>query len=140
MSAWVNKSGCSVRPVNEILSMTLFPNNWKTQCIFFCNCRIKIKIAKRFAYATQKMKFSIKDFFSQCDQIRSFLRIWSHVLKKSSMGNVIFLCGYIFKIWKTLFLYFWSKLKYIFLVIVLYWKFNLILPTKLEITNTFSTI
>ena len=29
------------------------------------------------------MKFSIKDFFSKCDQIRSFLRIWSHLLKKS---------------------------------------------------------
>ena len=24
------------------------------------------------------MKFSIKDFFSKCDQIRSFLRICSH--------------------------------------------------------------
>ena len=31
----------------------------------------------------QKMKFSIKDFFSKSDQIRSFLRIWSDLLKKS---------------------------------------------------------
>ena len=38
----------------------------------------------------QKMKFSIKDFFSKCDQIRSFLRIWSHLLKKSSMENFNF--------------------------------------------------
>ena len=29
----------------------------------------------------QKMKFSIKDFFSKCDQIRRKLRIWSHLLK-----------------------------------------------------------
>ena len=29
------------------------------------------------------MKFSIKDFFSKCDEIRSFLRDWSHLLKKS---------------------------------------------------------
>ena len=29
----------------------------------------------------QKMKFSIKNFFSKCDQIRSFLGIWSHLLK-----------------------------------------------------------
>ena len=36
------------------------------------------------------MKFIIEDFFSKCDQIRSFLRIWSHLLKKSSMGNFIF--------------------------------------------------
>ena len=27
------------------------------------------------------MKFSIKDFFSKCDQIRRNLRIWSHLLK-----------------------------------------------------------
>ena len=38
----------------------------------------------------QKMKFSIKDFSSKCDQIRSFLRIWSHLLKKSLMANFIF--------------------------------------------------
>ena len=36
------------------------------------------------------MNFSIKDFFSKCDQIRSFLRIWSHLLKKSFMENFIF--------------------------------------------------
>ena len=36
------------------------------------------------------MKFSIKDFFSKCDQNRIFLRIWSHFLKKSSMENFIF--------------------------------------------------
>ena len=38
----------------------------------------------------QKMKFSIKDFFSICDQIRSFLRVWSHLLKKYFMENFIF--------------------------------------------------
>ena len=37
------------------------------------------------------MKFSIKDFFSKCDQIGSFLRIWSHLLKKSLKENFIFL-------------------------------------------------
>ena len=30
----------------------------------------------------QKMKFSIKDFFSKYDQIRRKLWIWSHLLKK----------------------------------------------------------
>ena len=43
-----------------------------------------------YYYATQKMKISIMDFFSKCDQIRSFLRIWSHLLKKSLMENFIF--------------------------------------------------
>ena len=42
------------------------------------------------ADTSQKMKFFIKDFFSKCDQIRSFLQIWSHLLKKSSMENFIF--------------------------------------------------
>ena len=40
------------------------------------------------------MKFSIKDFFSKCDQIRSFLWIWSHLLKKSSMENFVFRAVY----------------------------------------------
>ena len=38
----------------------------------------------------QKMKFSITDFFSKCDQVRGKLRIWSHLLKKSVMKNFIF--------------------------------------------------
>ena len=38
----------------------------------------------------QKMKFSIKDFFSKCDQIRRFLWIWSYLLKKYLMENFIF--------------------------------------------------
>ena len=42
------------------------------------------------AITAQKMKFSIKDFFSICDEIRSFLWIWSHLLKKSLIENFIF--------------------------------------------------
>ena len=38
----------------------------------------------------QKLKFSIKNFFSECDQIRRNLRIWAHLLKKSLMENFIF--------------------------------------------------
>ena len=41
-------------------------------------------------FAAQKMEFSIKDFFSKYDQIRRFLRIWSHLLKKSLRENFIF--------------------------------------------------
>ena len=36
------------------------------------------------------MNFSIKDFFSKCDQIHSFLPISSHLLKKSLMENFIY--------------------------------------------------
>ena len=48
-------------------------------------CCSKIK-AKTIGYPN----FSIKDFLSKCDQICSFLRIWSHLLKKSLMENFIF--------------------------------------------------
>ena len=41
---------------------------------------------------TQKMKFSIKNFFSKRDQICSFQRIWSHLCKKSLMESSI-LCA-----------------------------------------------
>ena len=42
-------------------------------------------------YTAEKMKLSIKDFFSKCDQISISLQICSHLLKKFSMGNFIFL-------------------------------------------------
>ena len=45
-------------------------------------------------YTAQKMKFSIKDLFSECDQIRRKLRFWSHLLKKSLIENFI-LCAVI---------------------------------------------
>ena len=37
----------------------------------------------------QKMKFSIKDFFSKYDQIRRKLWIWFYLLRKSLMENFI---------------------------------------------------
>ena len=40
------------------------------------------------------MKFSIKDFLSKYDEIHSFLRIYSHLLKKSLMENFIFWAVY----------------------------------------------
>ena len=41
----------------------------------------------------KKLMFSIKDFFSKCDQIRRKLCVWSHLLKKSFMENFIFCAG-----------------------------------------------
>ena len=46
---------------------------------------IKIKVS---THTVQKMKFSIKDFFIICDQIRRELRIWSHLLQKSFMESL----------------------------------------------------
>ena len=47
----------------------------------------------------QKMKFSIKDFFSKCDQIHRKLWIPLHLLKKSLMGNFIFCAVDVFTNW-----------------------------------------
>ena len=47
-------------------------------------------------YTAQNIKFSIKDFFSKCDQILNFLRILSHLLKKSLTKNFIF-CAVIYR-------------------------------------------
>ena len=43
------------------------------------------------------MKFFFKDFYSKCDQIRSFLRIWSLLLKKSLLENFIICAVLVFK-------------------------------------------
>ena len=48
------------------------------------------KASSQIFDTAQKMKFSIKDFFSKYDQIRRKLRIWSNLLKKSLMENFIF--------------------------------------------------
>ena len=44
-------------------------------------------------HTAQKMKFSIEDFSSKCDQIRRKRRIWSHLAEKSLMKNFIFVCS-----------------------------------------------
>ena len=49
-------------------------------------------ILERKISTAQKMKFSIKDFFSKCD-----LRIWSRLLKKSLMENFIFCAVFVFQ-------------------------------------------
>ena len=40
----------------------------------------------------QKMKFFIKNLFNKYDQIRSFLWVWSHLLKNFLIEN--FICCY----------------------------------------------
>ena len=59
-------------------------NKWRYSTL------IKWSDALERAATAQKMKLSINDFFSKCDQIRSYLRIWSHLLKKLLIENFIF--------------------------------------------------
>ena len=50
-----------------------------------------MSVSQSYGYLTaQKLKFSMKDFFSKCDHIRRKMWIWSHLLKKSLMENFIF--------------------------------------------------
>ena len=63
--------------------------NWPTfEQYYLESCNSKWYINGNFT--AQKMKFSIMDFFSKCDQIRRKLRIWSHLLKKSVIENFVF--------------------------------------------------
>ena len=55
---------------------------------------ILLQAYKDYNIAVQKIKFSIKDFFSKCDQMCRKLQIWSHLLKKSLMENFIFCIAY----------------------------------------------
>ena len=57
--------------------------------IYFGSVLLNILLSKTPCTA-QKIKFSIKDLFSKCGQIRRFRRIWSHLLKKSLRENLIF--------------------------------------------------
>ena len=46
-----------------------------------------------------KMKFSVKDIFSKCDQIAD-MQIWSHLLKKSLMENFSFFAVIKMRVWR----------------------------------------
>ena len=75
-------------PVNLLhIFRTPFLKNtsgWLLLCYLWTHWRSK------YMPLHKKMKFSIKNFFSKSDQIHSFLRTWSHLLKKSLMKNFIF--------------------------------------------------
>ena len=76
------------------MSESLFTEHlWKTASIIsievLTNHQSKLFRIFYYCITAQKMKFSIKDLFSKCDRIRSLLRIWSHLLKKSLMKNFL---------------------------------------------------
>ena len=76
----------------------LFKSRWPTIMnllvqlthIIYLSHYLLQNVSKNFTFTAQKMKFSIKDFFSKCDLIRSYLRIWSHLLNKFLMENFDF--------------------------------------------------
>ena len=70
---------------SNIYDGTIYANTFIIDVGSFLNT-----LNQRKTDTAQKIKFSIKDFFSKCDQIRWKLRIWSHLLKKSLIENFIF--------------------------------------------------
>ena len=69
----------------------------KNACATYIHNITYVNTGSRFliCHCTKK-KFSIQNFFSRSDKIRSFLEIWSHLLNKSLMENFIFCAVYIF--------------------------------------------
>ena len=62
---------------------------------FFFVCKLFVKIldiyvrGSSFLYKhSRKISFSITEFFSKYGQIRSFLRIWTHLLLKVNNANI----------------------------------------------------
>ena len=75
----------SVKVINTSITSMLFLNYFRKP--FFLE---NFSFSKN--YTAQKMKFSIKDFFSKCDHICRKLWIWIYLMKKPLMENFIF-CG-----------------------------------------------
>ena len=59
-------------------------------CFHPWSCPMKQMVALINSFIVQKMKCSIRGFFSKFDQIRRKLQIWSHLLKKSLKENFLF--------------------------------------------------
>ena len=70
---------------------------WNLNCELYEVFKFIIKKIKffleSFIYTAQEMKFFIKDFFSKYDQIGRKMQIWAHLLKKSLMEKLHFLCS-----------------------------------------------
>ena len=61
--------------------------------IIFCAVYVTLLILIQtvtLPFTALQLRFSIKDFLSKCDQIRSFPQNWPNLLKKSLMENFIF--------------------------------------------------
>ena len=88
------KSFCEINKLMVNYTKYKMSQNYWYKCqlvvlLFYFNFRSVTWVSSPDSSA-YKMKFSIKDFFSKCDQIRIFLWIWSHLLKKPLMEDFIF--------------------------------------------------
>ena len=94
----------------QLLTRTLKKKNRSSHLEVFLRKGV-LKICSKFtgehpcqSVISIKINFSIKDFFSKYDQIRCFLRIWSHLLKKSFKFCAVYKMSPVLKVaqkWKT---------------------------------------
>ena len=89
----MNNSQCIFMNTSILLK---FPANGNSIQIKTFQSRLADSLVNLFHFpfstsTAQNKKFSIKDFFSKCGQMRSSPCIWSHILNKSFLEN--FLCS-----------------------------------------------
>ena len=73
--------------MHALINFSVLNTNIRILCIKFI---IRILCIKSNA---QKMKFSIKDFFSKCDQVHRELQIWSNLRKILNEKFLFLYCG-----------------------------------------------
>ena len=84
----------------EQIQTLVFQKNFKSRSLIWF---LVLGFRKRYLklnYTAKKIKISIKDSFTKCDQIRNFLRVWSHSLEKSLMENFIFCAVFVMHFFK----------------------------------------
>ena len=81
------------------LHNVMLNNDWDSAHERLIKCKV---IVNKFFFTTQKMEFSITDFFSKYNQFRRNL-VTLHLLKKSSMENVIFCAAFFFLIFSRVY-------------------------------------
>ena len=86
---FTGRSGINAHPRNVYFNSLIISTSQ------FLNKKKKLTQLEQRTITAQKMKFSLKNFFCKCDQVRRKLRIWSHLLKKSLMDNFIFCAVYL---------------------------------------------
>ena len=94
LGVWIFEKILSIRVLEQVLILVGWNICRRNKCEE--NESRNSFVGACLSYSAQKMKFSMKDFSSKCDQVRRKLGIWSHLLKKSLMENFIF-CAVIFQ-------------------------------------------
>ena len=84
-------------PAQFFLIFSLLAKYFATDCRFSRNGESLLDPSLFHISQRKKCSFSFGHLFSKCDQICSFLRIWSHLLKKSLIENFIFCAVFLYR-------------------------------------------